>query len=117
MTPAGRVHPDYGHGLLVHGTRDRVGLMREVLGSHPRLEYGFDEELYLEPIRTLFTYQRRLAERPERTEFWVTGAVPLGQDSAGQAAWNRYESAVNEALAPYPFRALCTYDTRTRPAR
>lgn len=143
MTPQSRTHPGYAHGLLVHdnddelvegtrafvdqglasggqvlvhGTRDRVALLGEALGSHPRLEYGFDEELYLEPTRTLFAYQRRLAETTEPTEFWVTGTVPLGCDSAAQAAWNRYESAVDEALAPYPFRALCAYDTRTRPA-
>lgn len=143
MTPPGGTHPDYSHGalvhdnddelvegtrafveqglasggqVLVHGTRDRVGLMREVLGTHPRLEYGFDEELYLEPTQTLFAYQRRLAESPGTGEFWVTGTVPLGHDSAAQAAWARYESAVNVALGAYPFRALCTYDTRTRPA-
>lgn len=101
--------------VLVHGTRDRVGLMRRVLRDHPRLEYGFDEEMYLEPTSTLFAYQRRLAERQERTVFWVTGTVPLGHDAAGQAAWNRYESAVDEALGAYPFHAMCTYDTRTRP--
>jgi anti-sigma regulatory factor (Ser/Thr protein kinase) len=89
--------------------------MRRALGDHPRLAYGFDEEMYLKPTSTLFAYQRRLAERTERTELWVTGTVPLGHDAAGQAAWNRYESAVDEALAAYPFRALCTYDTRTRP--
>jgi anti-sigma regulatory factor (Ser/Thr protein kinase) len=143
MTPQNRTHPDYSHGLLVHdsdeelvegtrafvarglassghvlvhGTKDRVALLREALGTHPRLEYGFDEELYLDPTQTLFAYQRRLAERTDPGEFWVTGTVPLGGDSAAQAAWNRYESAVDEALARYPFRALCVYDTRTRPA-
>jgi anti-sigma regulatory factor (Ser/Thr protein kinase) len=143
MTAPRSSHPGYSHGLLVHdtddelveetrafvgqglqsggqvlvhGTRERVGLMRQVLGAHPRLEYGFDDELYREPTRTLFAYQRRLAERTDTTEFWVTGTVPLGHDDAAQAAWNRYESAVDEALALYPFRALCTYDTRTCPA-
>ncbi|RYU10253.1 sensor histidine kinase [Nocardioides iriomotensis] len=143
MTPLAGAHPDYSHGLLlhstddglvegtqafvaeglesggqvlVHGTRDRVALMRRALGDAPRLEYGFDEELYLEPSRTLFSYQRRLAELPETTELWVTGTVPLGRDHAAQGAWNRYESSVDEALAAYPFRALCTYDTRTTPA-
>jgi anti-sigma regulatory factor (Ser/Thr protein kinase) len=141
MTAPNRTHPHFSHGVLVHdndeelvggtrafvaqglasggrvrvhGTRDRVGLLREVLGTHPRLEYGFEEELYQAPTRTLFAYQRSLAERAEPSTFWVTGTVPLGRDSAAQAAWNRYESAVNEALAAYPFRALCTYDTRTR---
>lgn len=105
-----------GGQVLVHGTRDRVGLLREVLGNHPRLEYGFDEELYQEPTKTLFAYQRRLAEMPEPADFWVTGTVPLGRDAPEQAAWARYESAVNEALSDYSFRALCTYDTRTNPA-
>ena len=107
---------DSGGQVLVHGTRDRVGLMREVLGTRPRLEYGFDEDLYQAPTRTLFAYQRRLAEIGEGTEFWVTGTVPLGRDAAERAAWARYESAVNEALGAYPFRALCTYDARTLPA-
>lgn len=105
-----------GGQVLVHGTRDRVGLMRGVLGTHPRLEYGFDEDLYQAPTRTLFAYQRRLAEIGEGTEFWVTGTVPLGRDAAERAAWARYESAVNEALGAYPFHALCTYDARTLPA-
>jgi anti-sigma regulatory factor (Ser/Thr protein kinase) len=143
MTQQSDTNPDYSHGLLVHdtddeliaetrgfvgrglasggrvlvhGARDRVALMREVLDPHPRLEFGFDEELYLQPTKTLFAYQRRLAEMAERPVLWVTGTVPLGQDSVAQAAWNRYESAVDRALSAFAFHALCTYDTRTRPA-
>jgi anti-sigma regulatory factor (Ser/Thr protein kinase) len=138
-----RVHPEYGHGLLVHhdddelvegtrtfveqglasggnvvvrGARDRVDTMREVLGAHPHLSYGFDEDAYLVPTRALFSYQRMLAESPNPTAFWVTGPVPLGNDSAEQAAWARYESAVDVALSCYPYRALCTYDTQNCPA-
>ena len=37
---------------------------------------------------------------------WVTGTVPLGDDPAGHAAWTRYESLVNEVLAPYAFPRL-----------
>ena len=105
-----------GGQVLVHGTRDRVGLMRGVLGTHPRLEYGLDEELYQAPTRTLFAYQRKLADIGEGVDFWVTGTVPLGHDAAERAAWARYESAVNEALSAYPFRALCTYDARALPS-
>ncbi len=90
--------------------------MREVLGVHPHLTYGFDEDAYLAPTRALFGYQKLLAESPDPTAFWVTGPVPLGHDSATQAAWARYESAVDEALCSYPYRALCTYDTRSCPA-
>jgi len=104
-----------GH-VLVHGTRERVAFMRDILGSDPDLEYGFDEDLYHAPTRTLFAYQRKLAELPETSDFWVTGTVPVGHDAVERAAWARYESAVNEALSAYRFRALCTYDTRTCPA-
>lgn len=140
---SGRTHPGYGHGLLVHdsdeelvectrafvaqgleregrvlvhSTKDRLELLRKALGTRPRLDYGYDEDLYRAPMRTLFAYQQQLAEADEATELWVTGTVPLGRDAAEQAAWARYESAVNEALGGFNFRALCTYDSRTLPA-
>ncbi len=104
-----------GGSVLVHGTKDRVEMLRAVLGSHPRLEYGLDEDLYLSPSSTLFAYQHKLAESPEPLELWATGTVPLG-DRSGHAAWGRYESLVNEVLGPYAFHGLCTYDTETLPA-
>ena len=107
-----------GAEVMVHGTRDRVDLMRRALEAHPRLTFGLDEELYREPTPTLFAYQRSLAARAETPggrELWVTGTVPLGRNLAEQAAWHRYECAVDEALGTFPFVALCTYDARTRP--
>ena len=103
-----------GGQVLVHSSEERVGLLREAVGTHSRLGYALDIDLYQSPSRTLFAYERQLAADP--TEMWVTGTVPLGDDSAGHAAWARYESLVNEVLAPYAFHALCTYDTRTLPA-
>ena len=103
-----------GGQVLVHSSEDRVAMLREAVGSHPRLDYGLDCELYLSPSSTLFAYERKLAA--ETTEMWVTGTVPLGEDPAGHAAWTRYESLVNEVLGPYAFHAMCTYDTRTLPA-
>ena len=91
-------------------------MMRDALGSDPRLSYGYDEEMYTAPMRTLFAYQAQLARTSGSGEVWVTGTVPLGDTPAAQAAWGRYESAVNEALGSFPFRALCTYDVRERPA-
>lgn len=105
-----------GGTVLVHGTRQRVAMMHDVLGTHPRLEYGLDEDLYQAPTRTLFSYQRELAQNPEPVEVWSTGTVPFGRDPGTQSGWARYESAVNEALSAYPFHGLCTYDTRTLPA-
>ncbi|HSE10015.1 MAG TPA: MEDS domain-containing protein [Nocardioidaceae bacterium] len=104
-----------GGNVLVHSSEDRVELFKGVLGSHPRLTYGLDQDLYLTPSSTLFAYQRQLAEEPSTTDLWVTGTVPLGEDPADHAKWARYESLVNEVLSPYPFHALCTYDTATLP--
>lgn len=104
-----------GAHVLVHSTRPQVDLLRDVLGTQERLEYGYDEEMYQAPTKTLFAYQQKLAETPKGTEVWVTGTVPLGRDAAERAAWARYESAVNEALSAFPFRALCTYDARKLP--
>ena len=59
--------------------------------------------MYTSPARTLFEYQRQLAARgPDAPELWVTGTVPRGATCAAQAAWARYESAVNEALGALP---------------
>jgi anti-sigma regulatory factor (Ser/Thr protein kinase) len=87
-----------------------------VLGTHPRLEYGLEDDLYQTPTRTLFAYQRKLAQNTEPVEVWVIATVPFGRDPGTQSGWARYESAVNEAFSAYPFHGLCTYDTRTLPA-
>jgi anti-sigma regulatory factor (Ser/Thr protein kinase) len=106
-----------GADVLVHSNRSQVALLQDELGSHERLSYGYDEELYASPTTTLFEYQRQLAARPPGAgELWVTGTVPQGATSAAQAAWARYESAVNEALGTFPLHALCTYDARVTPA-
>jgi len=103
-----------GGQVLVHSSQERVAMLRQALGSHPRLDYGLDRDLYLAPTTTLFAYERKLATDP--SEMWVTGTVPLGEDPAGHAAWIRYESMVTEVLGHLAFHALCTYDTRALPA-
>ena len=101
-----------GGRLLVHSTRDRVAMLRDELGRHPRLQYLVDPEPYPAPMRTLFAYQQKLAETDPMTPVWVIGSMPTPRDLSEQGAWARYESAVNEALAAFPVHALCTYDTR-----
>jgi anti-sigma regulatory factor (Ser/Thr protein kinase) len=105
-----------GGQVLVHSTEAQVALLRDELGSHPRLTYGLDQDLYQSPTATLFRYQRALEESPAPTALWATGTVPLGDDRESQAAWARYESLVNEVLRPYAFHGLCTYDTQTLPS-
>ena len=104
-----------GGQVLVHGTEGRVAMLREVLGTHPRLTFGLDRDLYQSPMVTLFRYQRALLESREPAGLWATGTVPFHGDEETQAAWARYESLVNEALSPYTFHGLCTYDTQALP--
>lgn len=104
-----------GGQVLVHSTEARVTMLREVLGTHPRLTYGLDCELYHAPSSTLFAYQRVFEDSPEPLEMWATGTVPLGDTETEHAAWGRYESAVNEVLRPYAFHGLCSYDTQVLP--
>lgn len=103
-----------GH-VLVHTTRDRLPMLREAVGEHPQVEYAYDEDLYVDPMRTLFAYQRGLAQGPQPARMWVTGTVPLVADAAARASWARYECLVNEALGAFDLHALCTYDSRTVP--
>jgi hypothetical protein len=105
-----------GGQVLVHSCAERVAMLRSVLGTHPRLQYGLDDDLYLSPMTTLFDYARVVARSQGTGELWVTGTVPFGPDRAVHPSWTRYESLVNEVLGRYAFHALCTYDTRTLPA-
>jgi anti-sigma regulatory factor (Ser/Thr protein kinase) len=107
---------DSGGQVLVHSTEGQVAMLRRALGSHPRLTYGLDQDLYQSPMATLFHYQRVLEDSSGSTALWATGTVPLGEQRAGQDAWARYESLVNEVLGPYAFHGLCTYDTQALPA-
>lgn len=105
-----------GGNVLVHSNEDRVAMLRSALGVSPHLQYALDSDLYRTPMTTLFNYERTMAEASDRGELWVTGTVPFGADRARHPAWTRYESLLNEVLRPYPFHALCTYDTRVLPA-
>ncbi|HSP20178.1 MAG TPA: hypothetical protein VLQ79_11720, partial [Myxococcaceae bacterium] len=74
-----------GGQVLVHSTAAQVAVLRDALGSHPRLTYGLDQDLYQSPMATLFEYQRALQESREPTALWATGTVPLGEDRESQA--------------------------------
>lgn len=101
-----------GGRVLVHGGQDRMAVMQAALGVHPRLEYAVDEaDVHSSPSRTLFDHQRTLAERPA-ADLWCTGPVPIDLGGRVHEGWARYESLVNEALGPFAFHGLCTYDVQ-----
>ena len=53
-----------GGQVLVHSTEAQVALLRDELGSHPRLTYGLDQDLYQSPTATLFTLPARTRGEP-----------------------------------------------------
>jgi anti-sigma regulatory factor (Ser/Thr protein kinase) len=91
-------------------------MLRAAVGTHPRLDYSLDRDLYVAPMTTLFDYERAVSRRAQSSDWWVTGTVPFGSDDTRHPAWTRYESLLDEVLGRFPFHALCTYDTRALPA-
>jgi len=106
-----------GGQVVVHGAEGDLATIREAVGSHPRLEYALTGDLFPTPMKALFATQRRLAESPDPVELWAAGSAPPIDDRASRISWTRFESLINEVLAPYAFHALCTYDTQTLSAR
>ena len=87
-------------------------MLREALGTHPRLDYGLDGDLYLSPTSTLFAYERKLAESPDAAEPVGHRDGPLRRRPHQHPAWS--VRVPNEVLGRFAFHALCTYDTRRR---
>ena len=106
-----------GGQVLIHGTQGRLDMVRDALGTHARLDYGLTSDLFRQPMSRLFATQRLLAESPVPVELWAVGIPAPTTDQATGTRWARFESLINEVLAPYAFHALCAYDTRTAPKR
>ena len=59
-----------GGKVLVHGTPERVAMMRAALDSHPQLDFGLDRDLYLaieHPVRLSARQAGRRARADRRS--------------------------------------------------
>lgn len=106
-----------GDLVLVVGDHHELGVLRDAWDDDPRITFTHQDEIYENPMRTIAEYQRLLdRERGTGAQLRVTGPVPFGRDARGRRGWMIYEALIDRAFAPYPFRSLCQYDTRTTPA-
>src|SRR3712207_1152515 len=108
-----------GQAVIVAGTRDRLAIVREALGSANRrlslLDAGL---LYTRPARTVAAYYGALlVELRNAPAARVLGEVPFGPAPGEWGEWAIYEAVLNRALARLPAWLLCAYDGAQVPDR
>jgi anti-sigma regulatory factor (Ser/Thr protein kinase) len=107
-----------GDAVLVCSPRGIWDSISASLGqASAEIEYVPDAIRYAHPnvaMRILNDFVRDRTRNGARAA-WSIGAIPFNGDGVRNAAWVRYEQAVNEVLQHLPLRAICTYDVRTTP--
>ncbi|MGY2085904.1 anti-sigma factor RsbA family regulatory protein [Blastococcus sp. SYSU DS0539] len=95
-----------------------AGLLREAVGDDDRLNVLDRADVYRARTPTALTAFRQLADRFVNegvTRVRVVGEVDFGSTDQDRIEWQRYESVINHALAPWPLWGLCVFDTQRLP--
>ena len=107
--------------VLAVTAKRQAGLLRDALGDDARhVEFSDASEWYSTLARASNGYRTFVSERFERGAPWirvVAEPVWTGWSEADLDAWTRYESLINVSLASSPATIVCTYDSRSVPAR
>jgi transcriptional regulator with XRE-family HTH domain len=107
---------EQSHCLLAVASRAKISLIRRELGEPAHVvEFAEWSDWYRSPATALDRYREYVTRKCERGGSWIRIVAEAGWARAtGQklAAWNRYESLVNLAFAPWPATIMCTYDER-----
>jgi transcriptional regulator with XRE-family HTH domain len=107
---------EQSHCLLAVASKAKISLIRRELGERADLvEFAEWSDWYRSPATALERYREYVTRKCERSGSWMRIVAEAGWARAtGQklAAWNRYESLVNLAFAPWPATIMCTYDER-----
>ncbi|WP_104530540.1 sensor histidine kinase [Blastococcus saxobsidens] len=92
-------------------------LLREAVGDDPRLLVLDRHQLYRSRTPTAITTFRRLAAEHAAAgrRVRVVGEVDFGTTEADWHEWQRYESVINDAFAPFPLWGLCVFDAERLP--
>jgi anti-sigma regulatory factor (Ser/Thr protein kinase) len=108
---------DAGDAIVVAGTRDRLAVMREELGSaSARATFLDTGSAYARPARTIALYHRALLRELETApHVRVIAEVQYGPTAADWREWTAYEAISNCAYAHLPAWLLCTYDGHALP--
>jgi transcriptional regulator with XRE-family HTH domain len=107
--------------VLAVTARRQAALLREALGDDAALvEFSDASSWYRSLSMAANGYRTFVRQRFQRGAPWiriVAEPVWTGWSEAAAAEWVRYESMVNMALASSPATIVCTYDSRSAPAR
>jgi anti-sigma regulatory factor (Ser/Thr protein kinase) len=106
-----------GEAALVAGTRDRIALMRDALGTTAKHVTFVDiGSGYTRPARTLSLYAQALSRELEHAPYVrALGEVQYGPTPEDWREWTAYEAASNCAYAHLPAWLVCTYNSETAP--
>jgi anti-sigma regulatory factor (Ser/Thr protein kinase) len=116
LVPLVRAALAAGDAVVAAVPSHRAALLRAALGPLADDVSWVDAgDRYRRPVRTIAEYARTLQALPPGTSAFVIGEVRFGTTEREWAAWTRYESALNRALAHHPARVVCPYDARTLP--
>ncbi|SFF83883.1 sensor histidine kinase [Blastococcus tunisiensis] len=100
-------------------TRDETAtVLRDALGSDPRVHVLDRDDVYRARTPTAITAFRRLAEQRAAegvSRVRVVGEVDFGETERDWLEWQRYESVINVALGEWPLWGLCVFDAQRLP--
>ncbi|HZI37647.1 MAG TPA: MEDS domain-containing protein [Acidimicrobiia bacterium] len=105
---------------LVVTTPRRIRLVQKALAAgSDEVEFASSASWYRSPVEAMRRYHAFVSERFAAGAGWVRiigEPVWVGRSEAEMAAWTRYESLINVALASAPATIVCPYDTTAVPA-
>jgi anti-sigma regulatory factor (Ser/Thr protein kinase) len=109
---------DAGEAGVVATSPETAKIVRDAVGSDPRVHVLERGDVYQARTPTAITTFRALAEQRAAEgvdRVRVVGEVDFGLTERDWLEWQRYESVINAALADWPLWGLCVFDTQRLP--
>ncbi len=113
--PFVRAGLDAGEAVVLTTTPRATRVLCEAVGHHPLLHVTERSDAYRTRTPTAIAAFRSLADELTAegvSRVRVVGEVDFGATERDWLEWQRYESVINEALAPWPLWGLCVFDTQ-----
>ncbi|MFW3172188.1 anti-sigma factor RsbA family regulatory protein [Geodermatophilus sp. CPCC 206100] len=109
---------DAGEAAVVAAGPSTAAAVCAAVGDDPRLVVVDRTDASARRTPTAITTFRRLADRLVAagvTRIRVVGEIDVGRTGRDWLEWQRYEAALNHALADWPLWSLCVFDRRRLP--
>jgi anti-sigma regulatory factor (Ser/Thr protein kinase) len=107
-----------GDAAVIAAGDRTAALLTDAVDADPRVHVLARSDVYRSRIPTAIVTFRRLAEQrsPGGTgRVRVVGEVDFGRTERDWLEWQRYDAAINHALATRPLWGLCVFDTQRQP--